>query len=77
MTSKTTILLLTVVTTLICGVCKAQALPEGYWSLEQAREGLSKARAVVLDPDTRSQLEGRSIHVIQFESLLNEGSKIG
>ena len=31
----------------------------------------------ILDPDTRSQLEGRSIQVIQFESLLNEGSKIG
>lgn len=54
MTSKTTILLLTVVTTLICGVCKAQELPEGYWSLEQAREVLSKTRTVVLDPDTSS-----------------------
>ena len=41
----------------LVGNCPAQELPEGYWSLEQATEVLSKTRTVVLDPDISSLSE--------------------
>jgi hypothetical protein len=34
--------------------CIAQDLPDGYWSLEQAKEVLDKTRTVTLDPDLSS-----------------------
>jgi hypothetical protein len=33
-------------TVLLYGTCMAQELPEGYWTLEQTTEVLSRTRAV-------------------------------
>jgi len=54
MNRKTLIFLSTLVTSLLCGPGMTQELPEGYWSLEQATEVLSKTRTVILDPDMSS-----------------------
>jgi hypothetical protein len=37
--------------------CIAQDLPEGYWSLQQAKDVLDKTRTVTLDPDLSSLTE--------------------
>ena len=48
---KISILSVIFATALLHGNCKAQDLPEGYWSLEQATKVQNKTRTVVLDPD--------------------------
>ena len=80
MNSKTLIFRLTLVTTLLSGTCMAQDLPEGYWSLEQATEVLSKTRTVVLDPDISSLTEaeksvaGKLIRVGEIFNRIYENS---
>jgi len=52
----------------------AQALPEGYWSLEQATEILDKTRRVVLDPDLSALSEAEkdaAEKLIQAGFILN------
>jgi hypothetical protein len=41
-------------TGLLMGNCLAQDLPEGYWSLKQAKEVLDKTRTIILEPDLSS-----------------------
>ena len=51
------ILSATLATALLFGNCFGQDLSDGYWSLDQATEVLSKTRTVVLDPDISSLTE--------------------
>ena len=53
---NTRLLILTAVLTpaLMIGDCRAQELPDGYWSLEQAKEVQDKTRTITLDPDLSS-----------------------
>ena len=80
MNNKTLIFPLTLLTTLLSGTCMAQDLPEGYWSLEQATELLSKTRTVVLDPDISSLTEaeksvaGKLIRVGEIFNRIYENS---
>lgn len=64
------ILISTIASALLFGICSAQELPEGYWSLEQANEVISKTRTVVLDPDISSLSEAEKSVV---EKLIRVG----
>jgi len=54
MNSRILILSVIIATALLYGSCRAQELPEGYWSLEQVTEVQNKTRTVALDPDLSS-----------------------
>lgn len=80
MNNKTLIFGSTLLTVLLCGASRAQEMPEGYWSLEQATEVLSKTRTIVLDPDTSSLTEaeksvaGKLIQVGEIFNRIYENS---
>ena len=57
MNRKIFFLSVTLTTGLLVGNCLAQESPDGYWSLEQAKEVLDKTRVIVLDPDLSSLTE--------------------